>query len=109
MVATVSREDVQRLMSEGVPLVDVLDAPQYDDEHIAGAVNIPLGRLAEDAYRLRRDRPLVVYSEDSQCDLSARAAARLRAPNEAPPAGAEGHGAVSVPPAHRAGSKSGCS
>jgi rhodanese-related sulfurtransferase len=62
----VTREDVQRLLSEGAQLVDVLPRQQYEDEHIAGAISIPLGRLAEEASRLRRDRPVIVYCYDSQ-------------------------------------------
>jgi rhodanese-related sulfurtransferase len=46
--------------------VDVLPRQQYEDEHIAGAISIPLGRLAEEASRLRRDRPVIVYCYDSQ-------------------------------------------
>jgi rhodanese-related sulfurtransferase len=62
----VRREDVQRLMSVGAQLVEVLPRQQYDEEHIPGAISIPLVRLGKDADRLSRDRPIVVYCYDYQ-------------------------------------------
>ena len=60
----IRRGDVQRLMKEGAQLVEVLSQHDYEGEHIPGAINIPLGRLAADAHRLSRDRAVIVYCYD---------------------------------------------
>ena len=62
-----SRDDVQRLLTEGAQLVDVLPADEYAAEHLAGAINIPLKTLTrETAARLDPTRPVVVYCWDTQ-------------------------------------------
>ena len=63
MVTDVSREDVQRLLGERAQLVDVRPTPEYENEHISGAISLPLKTLdGETASRvLDRDRPVVVY------------------------------------------------
>jgi CBS domain-containing protein len=48
-------------------------------EHIAGAVNVPLAELDRAGELLDPGRPVVVYCYDHECDLSPRAAARLEA------------------------------
>jgi nicotinamide-nucleotide amidase len=69
-----------RLADGGAVLVEVLPHQDYDEEHLPGALSIPLRELTADRVRaLDRDRPVVVYCYDTQCDLSARAAARLTA------------------------------
>jgi rhodanese-related sulfurtransferase len=63
----VGREEVQRLMREGAQIVDVLPHEEYEEEHLPGAINIPLKELnAKSAMRLRKDRPVVVYCHDFQ-------------------------------------------
>ena len=63
MPTTVLRDEVQRLVNEeGAQLVDVVAEHEYEEEHIAGALNIPLRRLsAQTAGVLDRDRAVVVY------------------------------------------------
>ena len=54
------------LLSEGAQLVEVLPAAEYEDEHLPGAINIPLKQLdATTAQRLDRTCPVVVYCWDS--------------------------------------------
>jgi rhodanese-related sulfurtransferase len=53
-------------MADGAPLVEVLPAQEYEREHIAGAIRIPLGRLVEEAGRLPRAHPVIVYCYDYQ-------------------------------------------
>lgn len=62
----IGREDVRRLLAGGAQLVEVLPTEEYEREHIAGAVGIPLARLAHEVDRLPRDRAIVVYCYDSQ-------------------------------------------
>ena len=67
MPASIDREEVLRLVAEGAQLVEVLDRPDYEEEHLAGAINIPLNELdRETANRLDRDRPVIVYCNDFQ-------------------------------------------
>jgi len=61
------RDEVGRLVEEGAQLVDVLPRHEYEDEHLPGAINIPLKELdRETTTRLRRDAPVVVYCHDYQ-------------------------------------------
>ena len=67
MPTEIGRADVQRLMREGAQVVDVLPARDYEEEHLPGAINIPLKELdARTTAGLARDRPIVVYCHDLQ-------------------------------------------
>ena len=63
MPTSIAREDVQRLLEEeAAQLVEVLPPQEYQDEHIEGAINLPLKRLNRDtAGRLDNARPVIVY------------------------------------------------
>lgn len=63
MPVSIFREEVQRLLSEERgQLVEVLPPGEFEEEHIAGAISIPLRTLnAETTAVLDRDRPVVVY------------------------------------------------
>ncbi len=62
MPHSISRDEVQTLLrDEAAQLVDVLPQREYADEHIVGALNIPLKRLDHDgASRLEKGRPVIV-------------------------------------------------
>ncbi len=65
MPIDIQRDEVQRLVAAGAQLVDVLPRAEYDAEHIAGAINIPLKELdAQSTTILDRDRPVIVYCWD---------------------------------------------
>ncbi len=67
MPTIIDRAGVQRLMREGAQIVEVLPKEEFADEHLPGAINIPLKELDEgSASRLRKDRPIVVYCHDLQ-------------------------------------------
>jgi rhodanese-related sulfurtransferase len=68
MTTPIDRYDLQRLLAdERAQLVEVLPSAEYEDEHLPGAVNIPLKELDADAVRqLERSRPVVVYCNDYQ-------------------------------------------
>jgi rhodanese-related sulfurtransferase len=67
MPKIIDRVGVQRLRREGAQIVDVLPREEYTEEHLPGAISIPLKELdAETAARLRTDRPIVVYCHDLQ-------------------------------------------
>jgi rhodanese-related sulfurtransferase len=78
MAHPVDTAEAARLHGEGACFVEVLPASAYEEQHVPGAVNVPLTELSEAAVAdLDRQRTTVVYCYDYQCDLSARAAARL--------------------------------
>ena len=67
MPTEVTRHEVQRLLAAGAQLVDVLPADEYEAEHIAGAINIPLKELHRSTVsRLDPSRPVIVYCWDFQ-------------------------------------------
>ena len=67
MARIISRDEVRRLMDEeDAQLVDVRARVEYDEEHIPGAVNLPVKELnATTAQRLDRKRPVITYCHDS--------------------------------------------
>ena len=68
MPTTIDRHEVQRLLAdEHAQLVEVLPEAEFEDEHLPGAINIPLKQLdADGAQQLERGRPVIVYCYDSQ-------------------------------------------
>jgi hypothetical protein len=57
--------EVRELLAAGAQLVEVLPEAEYAEEHLPGAVNIPLKALdAGSAARLDRTRAVVVYCWD---------------------------------------------
>ena len=63
MPTPIRRDEVQRLIrDEAAQLVEVLPPPEYEDEHIEGAINIPLKKLdRQTTGHLDKDRPVIVY------------------------------------------------
>jgi rhodanese-related sulfurtransferase len=68
MPIPIDRDEVQRLLrDEHAQLVEVLPAEEYLDEHLPGAVNIPLKALDErSTAALDRARPVIAYCYDDQ-------------------------------------------
>ena len=68
MPTAIDRDVLQRLKrDEQAQLVEVLPADEFDDEHLPGAINIPLTTLdPEAAASLDPQKPVVVYCYDSQ-------------------------------------------
>ena len=67
MPTEIFRDEVRALLGEGAQLVDVLLREECEDEHLPGAINIPLKELdRETTARLRRDAPVIVYCHDYQ-------------------------------------------
>ena len=65
-VREVSRQEVQDLMKKGVQLVDVLPREEFQDDHLPGAINLPLRRIETEAKTaLDPSRPVIVYCWDS--------------------------------------------
>ena len=67
MPTPVDRDDVQRLVAAGAQPVEVLPTVEFEEEHLPGAINIPLKELDRETTRqLERDRPVIVYCHDYQ-------------------------------------------
>ena len=68
MPTSIDRAQVQRLLAEQqAQLVEVLPAAEYEDEHLPGAISIPLKELdREKTSPLDHGRPVIVYCYDYQ-------------------------------------------
>jgi rhodanese-related sulfurtransferase len=66
MANGIDNAGIRELLARGAQLVEVLPEQEYLDEHLPGAINIPLKQLdAETAAVLDRERPVIVYCWDS--------------------------------------------
>jgi rhodanese-related sulfurtransferase len=71
---------VVELQNHGAQVVEVLSRKQFDEQHIPGAISLPLSKFkSAELAKLDEARAVIVYCWDYQWDLSARAAARLEA------------------------------
>jgi len=68
MPTQIERDEVQRLLAdEQAQLIEVLPHAEYEDEHLPGAINIPLKELGRGSIdQLERARRVIVYCYDSQ-------------------------------------------
>jgi rhodanese-related sulfurtransferase len=67
MVQEIGTEEARRLHEADAQFVEVLGSSEYDQEHLPGAIHIPLRHLDERAQELLdRGRPVVVYCFDYQ-------------------------------------------
>jgi rhodanese-related sulfurtransferase len=68
MPKQIDRYEVQRLLAEQrAQLVEVLPQAEFEDEHLPGAINVPLKALDRGrAQQLDRERPVIVYCYDDQ-------------------------------------------
>ena len=68
MPTDITRAEVQRLLDGNAQLVEVLPAEEYAQEHLPGALNIPLESLTSEVVSrtLAADRPVIVYCQDVQ-------------------------------------------
>jgi len=65
MPKNVARAEVQRLVEGGAQLVEVLPREEFEEEHLPGAISLPLRRIEGEARNiLDPDRPVVVYCFD---------------------------------------------
>ena len=66
MAHQIDAERVRELMAAGAQIVEVLPEEEYTEEHLPGAINIPLKRLdRESVAQLDRRRAVVVYCWDA--------------------------------------------
>jgi rhodanese-related sulfurtransferase len=56
---------VRALLGEGAQLFDVLPREEYEDEHLPGAISIPLEELnRQTTAQLEREAPVIVDCHD---------------------------------------------
>lgn len=61
----ITRDETRRMLAEGAVLIDSLPESEFADEHIPGAINIPLRKLdRQTTARFAKDAPLIVYCYD---------------------------------------------
>lgn len=80
MVKLISRDELIKMVSTGqkFKLVDVLDKEHYQEEHIRGAISLPLNEIEERANKLLEEgEVIVVYCASFQCQASTKAAEKL--------------------------------
>jgi rhodanese-related sulfurtransferase len=66
MPGEIDREEVRRMVAAGAQLVEVLPAGEYAEDHLPGAISLPLSRIdAESSSVLDKSRPVIVYCWDS--------------------------------------------
>ena len=65
MPTNINRNTLTRMLEEGAQLVEVLPPEEYADEHLPGAISIPLRTLRRDTVSaLRKDAPVITYCWD---------------------------------------------
>lgn len=65
MPKSIHREELQRLLKTGAQLVDVLPPEKYEEDHLPGAISLPLRDIeGQTARRLDAGKPVIVYCWD---------------------------------------------
>lgn len=71
----ISLSQAYELYREKILFIDARDPEEYEDGHIAGAVNLPLFHIDQYMGNLSsvdKNQPLVTYCEGADCDMSIR-------------------------------------
>jgi rhodanese-related sulfurtransferase len=67
MPTLIDRSRVREMLPAGAQLVEVLPRREYDEEHLPGAISIPLREMSrETTSQLDKSRPIIVYCYDYQ-------------------------------------------
>lgn len=66
MSSDIDLEALDLLLADGALLIEVLPEDEFTEEHLPGAINVPLRRLTlESVAHIDRASPIVVYCWDS--------------------------------------------
>ncbi len=66
MPKDIRRDEVRELIAAGAQLVEVLPSPEYEEDHLPGAIHLPIRKIESSAREvLDRDRPVIVYCWDT--------------------------------------------
>lgn len=80
-----TKEMVLEGMRKGAVVVNVLGTPAFEDLHIKGSINIPLGDKKDDDFAqevetlLGREKMIITHCSGYSCNAGPRAAAILKA------------------------------
>jgi rhodanese-related sulfurtransferase len=82
MVYIINTEELKEKMDEGEQefiLLDVRDTPDYEEEHIIGAVHLLISEMNEKKVvsMFNKDDLIITYSEDINCPAKRIAAEKL--------------------------------
>jgi phage shock protein E len=67
MPTTIDRSRLREMLAAGAQLVEVLPRREYDEEHLPGAISIPLRELNRaTTSQLDKSRPVITYCYDYQ-------------------------------------------
>ena len=80
MVRKINRDELRDMICSGqdIRIVDVLERSSFNQEHIKGAISLPLAEIETKADKaLRRDDKIVVYCASFECQASTNAAEKL--------------------------------
>jgi rhodanese-related sulfurtransferase len=65
MPEEIDREGVRRMVDGGAQVLEVLPAEEYVEDHLPGAISIPLKRIESEALStLDVNRPVIAYCWD---------------------------------------------
>jgi len=65
MPKEIDRDGLRRMVEAGAQLVEVLPAEEYAEDHLPGAISLPLSHVdAGGAEVLDKTRPVIVYCWD---------------------------------------------
>jgi phage shock protein E len=65
MPKEIDREELLQMIAAGAQLVEVLPADEYAEDHLPGAISLPLSHIdAEGSKVLDKTRPVIVYCWD---------------------------------------------
>lgn len=65
MAILIDRERLQQMVAAGAQLIEVLPDKEYAEDHLPGAVSLPLRRLEKESGQIDRNRPIIVYCWDA--------------------------------------------
>ncbi len=66
MPTQIDREGLRTLLDGGAQLVEVLPSPEYEEDHLPGAISVPLRQIDRQAEALLDlSRPIIVYCWDA--------------------------------------------
>jgi rhodanese-related sulfurtransferase len=66
MPKEIQRDEVRKLVAAGAQLVEVLPSPEYEEDHLPGAIHLPLKKIDSEAGSvLDRGKPVIVYCWDT--------------------------------------------
>lgn len=65
MVRLIDRDQLQELVKQGAQLVEVLPPKEYEEDHLPGAVSLPLRKLDQGVAQIDPNRPVIVYCWDA--------------------------------------------